>query len=1355
LAQSCRAAEPWDTPFAKDTTPFLSAAQAVPVSEGADVVVLLDEQKYTIDPAGRMTTTLRKVYRVLTADGVEEWAAVEQRYAPWHERRPQLRARVLTSEGAAHWLDSKTITDVPAVEFDSSVFSDSRLLRAPLPAVAPGAIVEYEISLAETAPLLKAGSTQRIAIPNFITTRRVHLTVDAPAAIPLQFDSQLIPQEAIQRTDTKSGVHIACNWGPVESKKEWEGSTPFDVANSPVVEFSTAASWQEVAAQYAAIVDSRIGSAGLPRLDDVPKAGESPKAIAARLVAAIHKHVRYTGLELGDAAIIPAAPAEVLARNYGDCKDKATLLVAALRKAGLKANVALLLSGMGLDVNPALPGFGLFNHAIVRVEGPEPLWIDATAQYTRVGDLPMQDQGRWALIASAETTALVKTPESSATDNRSLHAVEIHLSDYGQSEIRESVEAFGTFEGQMRAAYGGADASKVKETLERQVKQTYLAKALTEYQSTPGEDFSQAFRLSTTAKNCGRGMTEDDLAVAGLFTHLLFAELPFGLNPSWKGVDEAKDEKPRSHDFVLSEAYQSEYRYRVFYPEVLKPRPLPKDEKVTMGPATFSRTYRQDASGYVEAIYRFDTGKRRLTPAEYTDLRAALRRVWSEKPELITFSSAASEALALGRTREAVRMVRDYAEKKPDSAGAQARLSRVLISAGAGDAALAAAKRAVAIDPNSTQAWQALGWAYQHDSFGRRFRGNWSAVDAESAYKKAIEAAPDNLVPQIDLAIVYEHNADGDRYGNGAKLDRAIETYRAALAKTPNETIQRNLMIALTYAGRYDEAEKELKTLSATAMNTVLVALAHGGDHAILDAQNQFVDPAARASAFVSAAVVLGQMRRYDLAADLLRAAQRISSSTDLDTRLAAFTRIKRFEQSLYGSDDPRFVAEQFLLRVLGGHFDAEHLRSIVTRREKLDDLSAGTKLLRRLLAGLRGRFRSLGFSGEGILDMLSVLDLEKQGGDELGYRISGKAAGSVLPAMYVIKENGQYRLLGTADSPENVGKVVLDLLQANKVETAQRWLDLVLKGLYNQPGQTPGTQTVTISINEFTSGKNGEEAPAVRFLWADLVGAGRTVEATRIAAASLVGTFSASPEAIAILKRARPAATNRTDRGNIDLALCQAYAKARQWTDLLTTAKRLPNSYAVADKTFSYVAKARIGLKQWAELEQDARAELKTAPGNARALRMAAFAMMRAGTPEKATEYVDRLRKLPFSGKEEHALEAWHAILTNKPADELVEELEKEKTEAEFDPASDYYLGFLKVLSGKADEAQRYLVAALELEDWILIDARPWVLKGKIQEQYGNADAAKAAFAESQKPPSDGDESEWALKLVPVVPKQ
>ena len=89
----------------------------------------------------------------------------------------------------------------------------------------------------------------------------------------------------------------------------------------------------------------------------------------AKIVERLHREVRYTGVEFGAARLIPEYPAETLRRHFGDCKDKSTLLVAALRASGIDAYLALLSAGDEQDVSADLPGLGMFNHAIVYVPG--------------------------------------------------------------------------------------------------------------------------------------------------------------------------------------------------------------------------------------------------------------------------------------------------------------------------------------------------------------------------------------------------------------------------------------------------------------------------------------------------------------------------------------------------------------------------------------------------------------------------------------------------------------------------------------------------------------------------------------------------------------------------------------------------------------------------------------------------------------------------------------------------------------------------------------------------------------------------------------------------------------------------
>jgi hypothetical protein len=323
-------------------------------------------------------------------------------------------------------------------------------------------VVEYQVSVQETASLLDGGDVRRVTIYDGLPTQRVHIIVDAAGSASLKTSARLISDSAIHRTESSAGTNVELELGPVLPKKDHEFSLPYDMAEFPVFEFSTAQSWQHTAQRYEAIVDEQIVNAALGSLSPAPNAGDTPREMAARMTAALHKQIRYTGVEFGDAAIVPRMPAEVIGRGYGDCKDKAALLVAMLRASGLKAYVALLSAGFSLDVNPELPGIARFNHAIVYVDAAEPFWIDATASDTRVGDLPAGDQGRLALIAGGGHDRLMKTPESRSADNRLVDTVEIRLPDSGPAEIRETMEGTGTRASALRAYYGVSESAELK-----------------------------------------------------------------------------------------------------------------------------------------------------------------------------------------------------------------------------------------------------------------------------------------------------------------------------------------------------------------------------------------------------------------------------------------------------------------------------------------------------------------------------------------------------------------------------------------------------------------------------------------------------------------------------------------------------------------------------------------------------------------------------------------------------------------------------------------------------------------------------------------------------------------------------
>src|SRR5207248_7135733 len=120
----------------------------LPPPENAAVDILLDEMKFQFDASRRVQKTQRRVYRLLKKEALDEWSVAAAEWSPWHEERPQIKVRVISTDGVPHQLDAGKISEAP-VEQSGQVFRDRRRLIAPLPAVEIGAVVEWQIVIAE------------------------------------------------------------------------------------------------------------------------------------------------------------------------------------------------------------------------------------------------------------------------------------------------------------------------------------------------------------------------------------------------------------------------------------------------------------------------------------------------------------------------------------------------------------------------------------------------------------------------------------------------------------------------------------------------------------------------------------------------------------------------------------------------------------------------------------------------------------------------------------------------------------------------------------------------------------------------------------------------------------------------------------------------------------------------------------------------------------------------------------------------------------------------------------------------------------------------------------------------------
>jgi Transglutaminase-like superfamily/Domain of Unknown Function with PDB structure (DUF3857) len=181
---------------------------------------------------------------------------------------------------------------------------------------------------------------------------------------------------------------------------------PPAVRIAPWVGVSSLASWDAFAAWYQRIASGSgtTGPAVAALADEIAQAHTDR---ADRLRAAYERvsSLRYVAIELGVGAFRPRTPEQVWNQRYGDCKDKANLLVAVLDKLGIPAEFALVNRfGHTFTDWPAWQ----FNHALVRVPAapadghPRDLWLDTTDRLVPFGIVAAGNLGRHALAFSRD-----------------------------------------------------------------------------------------------------------------------------------------------------------------------------------------------------------------------------------------------------------------------------------------------------------------------------------------------------------------------------------------------------------------------------------------------------------------------------------------------------------------------------------------------------------------------------------------------------------------------------------------------------------------------------------------------------------------------------------------------------------------------------------------------------------------------------------------------------------------------------------------------------------------------------------------------------------------------------------------
>ncbi|MEI9998682.1 MAG: DUF3857 domain-containing protein [Verrucomicrobiota bacterium] len=399
----------WEAQPATDETKRLIAEAArTPNPDGFNAVMLEQRLGYRIgDDRTEESVVLQRIY-IEREDGVARWANYELPQDPPAVTTKLIAARLIAPDGSATVFNPDKMPDAT----DCSSGLCGALSTVFIPGAHAGCLVEIAY---RTRRLLDPGEpdySEELPVQQDVPVLTTQLQLQVPAGGHVHFKLRNLPAAA--RESDSNGLHTVA-W-KIQNLPAYE-SLPYDPPAHDLLatlDISSLDSWDQFATWY-----RRLARGSDEPSDAVKTMAQQLASTAKGRTDKIHKaydfvsSLRYVAIEFGINGIRPRTPAVVLANRYGDCKDKANLLIALLTDMGIDAHFCLLNRGSSTDTS--FPSWQ-FNHAIAYVpkapgEGqPDDLFLDTTDSTAPFPTLSPGDIGRQALVFTGDAARSTPSP---------------------------------------------------------------------------------------------------------------------------------------------------------------------------------------------------------------------------------------------------------------------------------------------------------------------------------------------------------------------------------------------------------------------------------------------------------------------------------------------------------------------------------------------------------------------------------------------------------------------------------------------------------------------------------------------------------------------------------------------------------------------------------------------------------------------------------------------------------------------------------------------------------------------------------------------------------------------------------
>jgi tetratricopeptide (TPR) repeat protein len=437
----------------------------------ADTLVLFNHFSHDVLPSGQSRYTTHQVVKIFTERGIQKYGDIAIPYQPAAQNIGVNIARTIAADGTVLQPPNEAFNDVtPPGLLSQNLYSDAMWRVISMVGLAPGVCIEYQVTLEDKVP---GGETWITGGYNFQATEatlETRFALQMPESWPVQWQVANDPRPQnpdILHTENDTVIYI---WKYGETPAlTLEGGMPHLNDIVPRLRYSSIKEWDSVYTWYKDLAKGRY----TPDADIAAKVQQLTDNLMtedAKIRAIYHfvaTNIRYVGIELGQSAYQPSPATEVFQMQYGDCKDKTTLLISMLDLAGIKAYPVLLSIAPYERVDTTLPSLSQFNHMVTAIPtGPDTyIWLDPTSTTCSYGDIPYNTQGRTGFLISDTHGEFVETPVYPPESNRLVSTTELTLDNDGSVQGTLYIQTNGQYNLNTRWAYQQIHPNALKTTL--------------------------------------------------------------------------------------------------------------------------------------------------------------------------------------------------------------------------------------------------------------------------------------------------------------------------------------------------------------------------------------------------------------------------------------------------------------------------------------------------------------------------------------------------------------------------------------------------------------------------------------------------------------------------------------------------------------------------------------------------------------------------------------------------------------------------------------------------------------------------------------------------------------------------